>query len=46
VVEIHATADGVRLVLTIDAMHDEKWTKLAVMGWENELGKLAAVLAA
>jgi len=43
-VELHPTADGVRLVLTIDAMHDEHWTKMAVMGWENELGKLATVL--
>ena len=33
------------MVLTIDAMHDERWTQLAVMGWENELGKLAKVIA-
>ena len=32
-------------MLTIDAMHDEQWTKMAVMGWESELGKLAKVLA-
>jgi hypothetical protein len=34
----------VKLVLTLDAMHDEHWTQMAVMGWESELGRLAAVL--
>jgi len=44
VVELHATSDGVRLVLTFEAMHNDEWTGRAVMGWESELGKLAAVL--
>jgi uncharacterized protein YndB with AHSA1/START domain len=44
VVELHATSDGVRMVLTFDAMHNDEWTERAVMGWESELGKLAAVL--
>ena len=35
---------GVRLVLTLDAMHDEYWTNMMVMGWESELGKLADLL--
>ena len=35
---------GVRLVLTLDAMHDEYWTNMMVMGWEQELGKLATLL--
>ena len=39
-------ADGVRMVLTFDAMHDEHWTQMAVMGRESELGKLARVLKA
>jgi uncharacterized protein YndB with AHSA1/START domain len=43
-VELHPTAEGVRLVLTFDAMHDEVWTQRATMGWESELGKLAKVL--
>lgn len=43
--ELEETKDGVLLVLTIDAMHDEEWTQRAVMGWENELGKLGKVLA-
>ena len=45
-VEFHSAAGGVRMLLTIDAMHDEHWTKMAVMGWESELGKLAKVLQA
>jgi hypothetical protein len=32
-------------VLTFDAMHDEHWTKMATMGWQNELEKLARALA-
>jgi uncharacterized protein YndB with AHSA1/START domain len=36
--------EGVKLVLTLDAMHDEYWTNMAVMGWESELGKLARLL--
>lgn len=43
-VELETTARGVRLVLTLDAMHDEYWTKMATMGWEMELGKLARVV--
>jgi uncharacterized protein YndB with AHSA1/START domain len=35
---------GVRLVMTLDAMHDEYWTNMMVMGWESELGKLAKLL--
>jgi uncharacterized protein YndB with AHSA1/START domain len=43
-VELHSSERGVRMVLTIDAMHDEVWTQRAVMGWEMELGKLAKVI--
>lgn len=45
VVDLRPSAEGVRMILTIDAMHDERWTQLAVMGWENELDKLALVIA-
>ena len=45
-VELRPTAGGVRMVLTFDAMHDEHWTQMAVMGWEGELGKLAKLLDA
>jgi uncharacterized protein YndB with AHSA1/START domain len=44
VVELHQTSEGVRMVLTLDAMHSDEWTERAVMGWEGELGKLAAVI--
>lgn len=46
VVELHKTPGGVRMVLTFDAMHNDEWTQRATMGWESEIGKLAAVLAA
>jgi len=39
-VEMFPTADGVRLVVTIDPMHDAHWTDMAVQGWEMELGRL------
>ncbi len=41
VVELHANAQSVRMVLTFDAMHDQQRTKMAVMGWESQLGRLA-----
>ena len=44
IVEFETSPHGVRMVLTMDAMHDENWTKMAVMGWESELGKLAKLL--
>jgi uncharacterized protein YndB with AHSA1/START domain len=43
-VEFDTSPQGVRMVLTLDAMHDEYWTNMAVMGWENELDKLAKLL--
>jgi len=45
-VELFASAEGVRMVLTLEAMHSEYQTNLAVMGWESELGKLAKLLEA
>jgi len=44
--ELHEVPDGVRLVLTFDAMHDDRWTQLAKLGRESELERLAKVLAA
>jgi uncharacterized protein YndB with AHSA1/START domain len=43
-VEFATQPQGVRMVLTLDAMHDEYWTKMAVMGWESEVDKLAQLL--
>jgi uncharacterized protein YndB with AHSA1/START domain len=45
-IELETTPQGVRMVLTFSAMHDEHWTNMAVMGWESELGKLEKVLRA
>jgi uncharacterized protein YndB with AHSA1/START domain len=45
-VELYPEAGGTRMVMTFDAMHDEYWTNLAVMGWNSELGKLEKVLEA
>ena len=45
VIELHEVEDGVRMVLTFDAMHDDRWTQLARMGRESELERLAKVLA-
>ncbi len=45
-VELEAVGKTVKLVLTLDPMHDAEWTGRAVMGWEQELGKLARVLDA
>jgi uncharacterized protein YndB with AHSA1/START domain len=46
VMELHPKGQGVRMVFTFDAMHDEEWTQRAVMGWEMELGKLEETLRA
>ena len=42
--ELEPTTDGVRVTLTLDAMHDDTWTDRAVAGWEQELGKLARLV--
>ena len=44
-VDLEATDTGVRMLLTIAAMHDQEWTDRAVMGWESQLDKLATLLA-
>ena len=45
VVELKGTADGVKLTITIDAMHDDVWTERARAGHESQMRKLDAVLA-
>jgi uncharacterized protein YndB with AHSA1/START domain len=45
-IELDQVAGGVRLVLTFEAMHDEQWTRMATLGRESELERLAKVLAA
>ena len=46
VVELKATADGVKLIVTFDAMHDDDWTERARAGHESQMRKLDALLAA
>jgi uncharacterized protein YndB with AHSA1/START domain len=45
-IELAPSAHGVRLVVTVDAMHDERWTTMAKLGWESQLGRLTLALAA
>lgn len=45
-VELLPEEGAVRMVLTLDAMHDEEWTNRAAAGWEQELDKLVARLEA
>jgi uncharacterized protein YndB with AHSA1/START domain len=44
-VDLEATATGTRLVVTLDAMHDQHWTEMASKGWEGQLENLARVVA-
>ena len=46
VVEIATVAGGVRMVVTVDAMHDAHWTEMARQGWESQLDKAVRLLAA
>jgi uncharacterized protein YndB with AHSA1/START domain len=45
-VQLSASGGQVRMVLTLDPMHDEGWTRNMVMGWEEETLKLGKALAA
>ena len=46
VVELEAMAEGTKLTVTFDAMHDDLWTERARAGHESQMRKLDAVLAA
>lgn len=43
-VDLSLAPNGVKLVLTIDPMHDEVWTGRQAQGWEMELGKLGRLI--
>ena len=45
-IEFEQQPEGVRLVLTFDAMHDENWTERSVRGRASELDRLEARLRA
>jgi uncharacterized protein YndB with AHSA1/START domain len=44
--ELSPADDGVHLVISFDAMHDDAWTRMARLGHESELARLEALLAA
>lgn len=44
-IELRTTADGVKLTVSFDAMHDDVWTARARAGHESQLRKLDALLA-
>jgi uncharacterized protein YndB with AHSA1/START domain len=44
-VELRAEGASVRMRVTIDAMHDAHWTKMASLGWQSQLDRLTRVLA-
>ena len=45
VVELTPVEDGVRVVMTVEALHDQMWTDRLLAGRTNELDNLAKVIA-
>lgn len=45
-VELSTIGDSTHMRLTFDAMHDAHWTRMATMGWDNEIDRLALALKA
>ncbi|MFJ6382512.1 SRPBCC domain-containing protein [Kitasatospora sp. NPDC092039] len=43
-VELTPTGGGVRVTMTVDAMHDQEWTDRLVAGRRDELANLAALV--
>jgi uncharacterized protein YndB with AHSA1/START domain len=43
-VELFAQGEEVRMVVSFEAMHEERWTGMAKAGWEQEFGKLQRLL--
>lgn len=46
IVDLQATSDGVKIIITFDAMHDDIWTERARAGHESQMRKLERLLAA
>ncbi len=46
IVELQPTVDGVKVLITFDAMHDDIWTERARAGHEGQMRKLDRLLAA
>jgi uncharacterized protein YndB with AHSA1/START domain len=45
IVDLRTTPAGVKLIITVDAMHDDVWTERARAGNESQVRKLDALLA-
>jgi uncharacterized protein YndB with AHSA1/START domain len=45
-VELTPETDGVRVVMTVEPLHDDEWTQRLVAGRENELHNLARLIEA
>jgi len=45
VIDLEPRADGVDVVMTVEAMHDAEWTQRLVAGRSNELDNLTKVIA-
>jgi uncharacterized protein YndB with AHSA1/START domain len=45
-IDLTPDAEGVRVVMTVEPMHDEEWTQRLVDGRGNELDNLARLIAA
>jgi uncharacterized protein YndB with AHSA1/START domain len=43
-IELEPEGDGVRVVETIEPLHDDKWTQRLIAGRQNELANLARLL--
>jgi uncharacterized protein YndB with AHSA1/START domain len=44
-VDFTPAPNGVRMVVTLEPMHDEIWTQRMAAGWDSELDKLGKVIA-
>jgi hypothetical protein len=44
VVDLRTVSEGVKVTITVDAMHDDVWTERARAGNESQLRKLDALL--
>jgi uncharacterized protein YndB with AHSA1/START domain len=44
-VDLDASGDGVKVTMTVEAMHDEEWTQRLLVGRANELDNLAQAVA-
>lgn len=45
VVELTPADDGIRVVMTVEPLHDQVWTERLIAGRSNELDNLAKIIA-